>query len=81
MKVNFSRKFDKNLTYQEEFQEREWCRKCNAHMYPVVQIADDQGEIAKDIPLRATLWIHDVCVIVVYQCGECMEMKAVYNQG
>ncbi len=81
MKINFSTKFEKEMTYQEEFPNEEWCEKCAAVMFPVVQIADDSGEIAKDRPPAAALWMHDACVIVVYQCHRCMDMKAIYNQG
>lgn len=81
MTINFSTQFDKEVTYQEEFPAEEWCGICAAPMFPIVQIADDSGEIANHRPPQTVHWMHDACVIVVYQCHKCMEMKAVYNQG
>ena len=81
MKINFSTAFDKEMTYQEEFPIEERCGRCGSRMLPVVQIVDDTGEIANDRPPKTELWMHDACVIVVYQCHRCMDMKAIYNQG
>ncbi len=81
MTVNFSNEFEKEMTYQDEFPSEIECEKCQGDMLPILQVADDSGQIAERRPPEARFWIHDACVIVVYQCTNCMELKADYNQG
>ena len=80
MIILFGKDFDSKLTHQEDFPETMIC-DCSANMYPIVQIADDEGLISQRKPSLAENWMHDSAVIVVYQCHKCMKLKALYNQA
>ena len=78
--ILFGTDFDPNMTFQEKFPETMIC-DCAANMYPIVQIADDEGIISRRTHCAAKNWMHDSAIIVVYQCHACMKLKALYNQA
>ena len=78
--ILYGTQFEKDISFQGEFPETLWC-ECKGKMYPIIQVADDLGEICNHRPDDANLWMHDSAVIVVYQCTDCMELKSMYEQG
>jgi len=81
MEIRFGRNFKKETTFQEEFEETLAC-PCGGTMTPAVQVADDEGNVAKYRPEREEdLWIHDCAVFVIYLCTSCLNVTVRWNQA
>ena len=83
MKILFDTNFDSKLTRQEAFPKTLIC-DCDNSMYPIVQIvpiADDEGMIVQRRLIEVKHGIYDSAIIAIYQCDNCMELTALYNQA
>lgn len=82
MEIRVGKRFDKETTYQDRFDEQLVCFCLGERtMFPILQFCDDEGTISKDKPKEAKLWPHDSMVLVVYMCKECLNTKVIWNQA